>query len=236
MALEKLLGHTIRDQPVDVVTTEVGVARGRDHLDHVTRQIQDRDIEGATAEVVHSDALTRAGAIAVGQRGCGRLVEDAQDIEAGNAPRIPRGRPLQLVEVGRHGHHGVDAALLQLVLCDRLEAPQHEGSDLRERVGLPANVDNHAAGRPLGEAEGQALLGLANLRATVRTPDQPLGREHRVGRVDQAPLFGRAPDQDFPVGVEGDHRRRQLHASRIVQHLYSGAIGDRDDRIRRAEI
>ncbi len=55
--LEKLCGHVIRDGRVDIVTAEECVTRSRQHLEHVAGELQNRDVEGTAAEVVHGNAL-----------------------------------------------------------------------------------------------------------------------------------------------------------------------------------
>jgi hypothetical protein len=57
-------------------------------LEDAAGQLEDRDVEGAAAEVVDRDALVAWLVQAVGQRGRGRLVDDAQHLEAGDAAGV----------------------------------------------------------------------------------------------------------------------------------------------------
>src|SRR5690606_31376906 len=85
----------LRDQPVDdllvpVVTAEAVVTVGGAHLDGgelvlVLADLQQGDVEGAATEVEDEDELVLLAALeAVGQGGGGGLVDDAQDVEAGD--------------------------------------------------------------------------------------------------------------------------------------------------------
>src|SRR5262249_32822527 len=78
---------------------------GREDLKHAVLDPKDRDVERAAAEIVDADDAGVALVEAVGQRGRGRLVDDAEDVEAGDAPGVARGGPLRVVEVGRNGNH-----------------------------------------------------------------------------------------------------------------------------------
>ena len=73
-----------------------------EHLEHAVLDLEDRDVEGAAAEVVDGDDALVALVEAVGQARRRRLVDDAQHLEAGQAPGVARGRALRVVEVGRH--------------------------------------------------------------------------------------------------------------------------------------
>ena len=54
------LHQPVDDALVPVVTTEVGVARGRLHLEHAVTDLEHRDVERSTTEVEHEDRLLRA--------------------------------------------------------------------------------------------------------------------------------------------------------------------------------
>jgi hypothetical protein len=80
VALE--LRHDPLDHPlVEVVPAEVGVAVRGLHLHDALAHLEDRDVEGAAAEVVDGDRLVLLLVEAVGERGRGRLVDDAQHLE-----------------------------------------------------------------------------------------------------------------------------------------------------------
>jgi len=63
--------------------------------------VQERDVERATAEIVDGDpAVVGQAHGTIGQRRGGRLVDDAQDVEPGDAAGVARGLALAVVEVG----------------------------------------------------------------------------------------------------------------------------------------
>ena len=67
---------------------------------------------------------------AVRQRGGGRLVDDAQDFEAGDLAGVARGLALRVVEVGGDGDDRLGDRLAEEVLGERLDLHQHERGDL----------------------------------------------------------------------------------------------------------
>jgi hypothetical protein len=79
---------------VDVVAAEVRVAVGGDDLDDVVADLEDRDVEGAAAEVVDRDDLVLLLVEAVGERRGRGLVDDALDLEAGDAAGVLGGLAL----------------------------------------------------------------------------------------------------------------------------------------------
>ena len=89
LLLLELRRHPLDDALVEVVAAQVGVAVGRFHLEHALADFEDRDVEGAAAEVEDRDLLVLLLVQAVGQRRRGGLVDDAPDLEAGDLARHP---------------------------------------------------------------------------------------------------------------------------------------------------
>ena len=144
------LAQELGDEPVDDPLVEVfaaqeGVAAGGPHLEEAVRHLQDRDVEGAAAQVVDRDVLALGVLQAVGEGGRRRLVEDARDLEAGDEARVLRGLPLGVVEVGGDGDDRLFHRLPEVVLGGRLELGQHEGGDLGRGVDLVLDLDGDVA-------------------------------------------------------------------------------------------
>ena len=89
--LLELLGQVVDDPPVEVVPAQVGVARRGPHLDHAVPDVEDADVERSAAEVEHQHRLVLPLVHPVGQRRGSRLVDDPQDLEAGDLPRVAGG-------------------------------------------------------------------------------------------------------------------------------------------------
>ena len=101
VALLELGDDPVDDALVEVVAAQVRVAVGGLHLDDPLAHLEDRDVEGAAAEVVDRDRLVLLLVEAVGQRRGRRLVDDALHLEAGDLAGVLRRLALRVVEVGR---------------------------------------------------------------------------------------------------------------------------------------
>jgi len=182
-----LLVLHLADQPLDdalvpVVSTELVVAVGGLDLDRgepvvVLAHLEEGDVEGAATEVEDEDELVLLALLeAIGQRRGGGLVDDAQDVEAGDLAGVLRGLALGVVEVGGHRDDGVRDGLAEVGLRVCLQLSEDAGADLLRGVVLALDrggpVGAHVAldradgvvhvgdGLPLGDLTDQDLAGL----------------------------------------------------------------------------
>src|SRR2546428_458766 len=81
------------------VVREMRVAVGRLDLDDPLAHVENRDIERAAAEIVDGDRFVLLLVEPVGERGRGRLVDDAEDVQPRDLAGVFRGLPLCVVEV-----------------------------------------------------------------------------------------------------------------------------------------
>ncbi len=84
---------------VDVVAAQMRVAVGGEDFEDAFLQFEDRDVEGAAAEIVDGDDAFLALVESVGERGGGGLVDQPQHFETGDASGVARGLSLRVVEV-----------------------------------------------------------------------------------------------------------------------------------------
>ena len=80
----------------------MGVTRGGLDGEDTTRDVQEGDIESSSAKIEDEDVLLGLGLTVetVGDGGSGRLVDDTEDLEAGDGTSILGGETLGVVEVG----------------------------------------------------------------------------------------------------------------------------------------
>ena len=92
--------------------------------------VEQRDVESAAAQVEDQDRLLLVALVqAVGQRGGGRLVDDAVDRQARDLAGLLGGLTLGVAEVGRNRDDGVGDGLAQVGLGVRFELLQDQGAD-----------------------------------------------------------------------------------------------------------
>ncbi len=157
MSVQKGLRHPLGDGEVEVIAAEEGIAGRREHLEHVAGKVEQRAVECAAAEVVDSDALLDGTTQTVGQRGSGGLVDDAEDVETGDAPGHFGRRALQLVEVCRDRDDCAVDRLAERRLGDAPSPLEDERADLGEGVLLAAGDHERPLAGPFFELEGKAL-------------------------------------------------------------------------------
>ena len=92
--LLELGNDVVDDALVEVLAAEEGVAIGRQHLELLLAvdvgDLDDRDVERAAAEVIDRDLAVALAALveAERERSRGRFVDDALDVEAGDAAGV----------------------------------------------------------------------------------------------------------------------------------------------------
>ena len=124
----ELVGEEVDDDLVEVIAAEVGVAVGAQYFKHAVAQLQNRDVERATAEVVHGDFLVLVLLVeAVSQSGSGGLVDDALHVEAGDGTGFFRGLALGVVEVRGHRDNGFGHGLAEVILRGLLHFLKYHG-------------------------------------------------------------------------------------------------------------
>ena len=127
----ELVGEPIDDLGVEILAAEEGVAVGRLHLEHAVADLEDRDVERAAAKVVDGDRLAVFLLEPVGERGRGRLVDDAQHFKARDLAGVLGRLALRVVEVSGNGDHRLGDGLAEIGLGGFLHLLEDEGGNLR---------------------------------------------------------------------------------------------------------
>jgi hypothetical protein len=170
--------------------------------------VEQGHVEGAAAQIEHEDGLVALLVQGVGERGRGRLVDDAQDLEPGDLTGLLGGLALGVVEVGRDGD-------------DRL-------GDLVAQVGLGVALQ-------LLQDERAHLLGGELLAVGPEAPGRlahvPLDRAHGAVRVGHRLALGHLADQHLTGLGEGDHLRGRPGPLGVGDHRRLATLEGGDNRV-----
>ena len=188
------------------------VARRGQNLDDALADLDDGNVERASAQVVDHDLLRIAVVEPVGERGARRLVDDAQHVEPRDAARVLRRLALRVIEVGGHGddrlRHGV---------------PQ-------KRLGVAAELaQDHRREFLRGEV-------LAVDRSVPVGSHVALDRGNRAVGVDGRLPDRRAADQTLAVFGERHDARRGAVALGVVDDGGLASLHHRSATVRRAQV
>ncbi len=192
---DKFGGHQIDDAVVPIFTPQAHVPFDGQRLEAARRQPHQRHVKRSATEVVHQNGLLldgqrrlafsgrSAGLKRISQGGRGRLIENVQDVETRDAAGILGRLAARVVEVRRHGDHGLanraDAALG--VMNELTENQRRQGlrAKFSTRNDLSINGMAHVAlddrGHFFGLLQGHVARRLTDHHA--RFVD-----EHRAGR------------------------------------------------------
>mmetsp|Transcript_25358 Transcript_25358/g.59170 ORF Transcript_25358/g.59170 Transcript_25358/m.59170 type:complete len:622 (+) Transcript_25358:339-2204(+) len=216
LALEDL-EQVLDDAVVEILAAKVGIAGRRNHLEHAVVDGEQRDIESAAAEVEDENVLLARLLVEAVRDGSGRrLIDDAHHVEAGDGAGILGRLALRVVEVRRHGDHGVLDFLAKELLGRLLHAAEHHRRDLLGGELLHRSrhldlddrlaVDRHEVERP-------QLHVVLNRRIGKAPANQALGIIDGVRRVERRLVLGGIADEALGIGKR-DVRRR--HAVTLV--------------------
>ncbi len=235
LVLLELRDHPVDDRLVEVVAAEMVVAvRGLD-LEDAVAELEHRHVERAAAEVEDENRLVGAFLVEpVRECGRGRLVDDAEDVEAGDLAGVLRRLALRVVEVRGHGDDRVGDRVAEECLRVGLQLLQDHRADLRRRVVLAVDLHADVVVRALDDLVGDDLHLLRDL--VVLPAHEALDRKDRVRGVrDLLALCGR-PDEPLTVLRERDDGRRRAAALGVRDDGRLAAFEHGDAGIRRAQV
>ena len=181
LALE-FLHRMVHEQLVKIVAAQMRVAVAGFDLYDALFHHHHRHVERAAAEVIDEHGFALGDAGAVGQRGGGGFVDDADDFQAREVAGRLGGFALALVEEGGDGDDGFGDRLAQLPLGFQLQFAQDEGGDFFGRK------------LPVAELHLGVFAHLA------------LDGHHGVFRSGDELVLGGLADDEFAGGVEADRR------------------------------
>ncbi len=231
------------DDPVDrgvvpVVAAEVGVAIGGLDFENAVADFEHGDVEGAAAEVVDGDLFVLLLVETVGERGGGRLVDDAEHFEAGDLAGVLGRVALRVVEISRHGDDGLGDLFAELGFRVGLEFREDHRRNFLRREGLLLAVHFHldvgVAIRRLHDLVRHAMFFFADL--VEFAAHEALDREDGVGWIGDRLAFGRLADEAFAVLGERDNRRRRARAFGVFQNHRLAAFHDGHAGVGGAEV
>ena len=96
---------------VKIVAAERGITAGRQHFKHAAAQTQNRNIKSTAAKIVDSNHAFLTGVQTIGNRCCGRFVQQTQYVQARQTRGVFGPLTLCIVKVSRNGdYHAIQFA------------------------------------------------------------------------------------------------------------------------------
>ena len=141
MLLSESLQQPADDALVKVIPAEVIVAGRGEDLNRITVDIQDTDIKGAAAQVVDHHLAGLSLVKTVCQGGRGRLVDDPQDVEAGNQPGVLSRLTLRVGKICRDRDYRIGDRFPDIAFRIGLELLQNHGRDFLGCILLAVNAE-----------------------------------------------------------------------------------------------
>ena len=230
----KLFGEPVDHALVDIIPTQVGVARrGLDFKDAFTH-FENRHVERTATEVEDQHGLTGFFVQAVGQRRGGGLIDDAQHIQTRDLPGVPRGGALGVIEIGRYRDDGIGDFFPQVLGSVLHQLAQDHSRNLLRRILL---THNQKADRVI-RASHNFVRDVLDLRFHFRVAAsyEPLGRIDGVFRIEHCLASGQLAYQALSHFGKRHHRRGQAVALAVDDHRRLPAFHHGNDRICRAQV
>ena len=236
LVLAELVGQVVDDALVEVFAAEEGVAVGRLDFEHAVADFQDRNVEGAAAEIEDRDLLVLFLVQSVGERGRGGLVDDAEHVEPGDTAGVLGGLALAVVEVGRHRDDRLGHFFAEIVLGRLLHLLQDERGNFGRAVFLAADFHPGRAVVVAHDLVGQHFERLLHFGVFEPPAHQALDREHRIGRIGDRLSARDLSHQPLARIRKGDDRRGGPGTLRVGDNDGVAPFHHRDATVGRAQV
>lgn len=207
----ELVGEVVNETVVEVLSAQVSVTGGRLDLEDTLLNGKEGNIECSTTQIEDEDvALTLSLLVkTVGDGSGSGLVDDTEDVEAGDKTSILSSLTLRVVEVGRDCDDGVVDGATEVGLSGLPHLDEDHGGDLLRCEGLlltlELNLDDGLASL-VNDLEGEVLHVGLNLSVLELATDEALGIEDCVDGVHGDLVLRGITDETLSVG-EGNEGR-----------------------------
>ena len=231
--LAEFVDQPLDDALVDVVAAEVSVAIGGLNLDDAFADFQNRNVEGAAAEVIDGNHFVLAFVEAVGKGGSRRLVDDALDVEAGNFASVLGSLALRVVKVRRHSDDRLGDFFAEIVFRRLLQLLQNERGNFLRRVGLVLGHDGDVIALA-DDFIGHHLHFFVDFLEAAS--HEALDGENGAFRVGNGLPFGDQTNRALPCLGEADDGGRGAAAFFVGDNFGLATLHNRNYRIGGTEV
>ena len=202
----ELAGEPVNDDLVKIVTAQVRVTVGGQHLEHAVTELEDRDIEGTAAEVVHGHFHVLFLLVqAVCQSGSRGLVDDTLDVQTGDTAGFLGGLTLRVGEVSRNSDNRFCHFLTEVFFRRLFHLLQNHGGDFLRRVQL--TIDVYARSIVLTADHFIRYAGHFRIHLVIGLTHETFDGEHGIVGVGNGLTLGRRADFTLTTVGEGHYGR-----------------------------
>ena len=220
VALFKLSDQVIDQSAVPVITTEVRVTVRRFNFKNAVADFENRDVKGATTQVVNGDHFVLSLIQAIGEC-CGRrLVNNTLHFKTGNLTGILSRLALRIVKVSRHCDDRFGHSFTEISFSIGLQLSKNHGGDLfgskllllTTHLALDVSIAVFTRDYIVWKRRG-LLLNFVELAS-----DKALRRENRIARIRDCLALRRLADESLAALGKCHNRRSGACTLRIWYH------------------
>src|SRR5438552_8722878 len=206
---------------VNVIATKMSVAVGGENLINVAvasgNELENGDIESAAAEIVDGDFAALRFMQAIGERGRGRLVDKAQNLEAGDFAGVLCGLALCIVEICRDGDNGAVESFAEVGFSPILQFTQDKSGNFRRLQNFAAEFDADDVFARWIDAERKQLQFILDIGGTAA--HQALDGINGALGLREKTATRRFANGNTAIGIEADNRGTKRAAVRTLDTL-----------------
>ena len=230
----EFINQPVHDALINVIAAQVRIAVGGLHLDHAAAHFQHGNVERAATQVVHRDGFIALFVQPIRQRGRCRLVNNAHHFHARDFAGLLGGLALRVVEVRRHGNHGLADLFAKEVFRSRFQLRQNHGGNFRRAVKLTGDFDTRVIMRTFHNFIGHAAHLFADF--VIAPAHEALDRIHGVLGVRHRLSLGYLPNEPLSRLSDGHNRRCRPGAFLVGDDHRFAALHHGDNRVRRPKV